>query len=100
MDSVSGCVPGGAVEDLALSDSLEIMLGNSSGCCLIVGLEVVAYDEVGVTVGAVLLGGVELPLLATSSEEVWTSGCVESWKLEASCGCTGDTGVEGSEDQD
>lgn len=38
--SVSGCVAGGVVEDLALSDSLIIVLVKSSGCCLIVGLEV------------------------------------------------------------
>lgn len=40
MECVSGCVPGGAVEDLALSDGLAIVLVNSSGCCLVVGLEV------------------------------------------------------------
>lgn len=55
------------------------------------------------TVGAVLFGGGELPLPAPSSKEVCkcgTSGCGESWKLEASCGCRGDTGVGGSEARD
>ncbi len=39
VQSVSGSVPGGVVEDLALSDSLVTALVNSSGCCLIGGLE-------------------------------------------------------------
>lgn len=41
MESVSGCVPVGAVEDLAPSDGLGIVLGNSGACCLIIGLEAV-----------------------------------------------------------
>lgn len=40
MESVSGWGPGGVVEDLALSESLVIVLVNSGGCWLIVGLKV------------------------------------------------------------
>lgn len=54
------------------------------------------------TVGAVLLGGGEIPL-PPSSDEVMTcgvNGCGESCEFEASCGFRGDTGVVGSEDKD
>lgn len=68
-----------------------------------VGLEVEEYNEAGETIGEVPLGGGEPPLAAPSSGNVWkcrASGCGESWKLEASCGCGGDTGVGGSEERD
>lgn len=99
LEFAPGCVPGGVVKDLVLSDGEVIV--NARDCCLTVGLEVGGQDEAGVTVRAVLFVGRELPLPAPSSEEVWKrgiSGCGESWELEASCGCRGDTGVEGSED--
>lgn len=40
VESVSGFVPGGVVEDLTLSASLVIVLVNSGGCGLIEGLKV------------------------------------------------------------
>lgn len=91
MESVSGCVSGGVVEDSVLADGL------------IVGLELEGQDEAGVTVGAVLCGGGELPVPVLSEEEVWkcvTRGCGESWKSDASCCSRGDSGVEGSEERD
>lgn len=40
VETVSGCVPDGVVEHLALSGGLVIVLVNSSCCCLMGGLEV------------------------------------------------------------
>ena len=70
VESVPSCVAGGAVRDLVLSEGLVVMLSNSRGCCVIVGLEVGAYDEAVVTQGAVLFSGRELPLPVPSEDEV------------------------------
>lgn len=61
VESVSGCVLGAALEVLALSGCFETMLGKSSGCCLIVGLEGLRWDLAGARVG-----GGEFPPLSSS----------------------------------
>lgn len=70
VESAPGCVAGGAVRDLVLSEGLVVMLSNSRGCCVVVGLEVGAYDEAVVTRGAVMSSGRALPLPAPSEDAV------------------------------
>lgn len=69
VESVSGCVLAAALEVLALSGCFETMLGKSSSCCLIAGLEGVRWDLAGARVG-----GGEFPPLSSSRVEGRTSG--------------------------
>lgn len=72
----------------------------SSGCCLVVVLEVIGHSEADVTVEAGLFcdRGNELPVIGSSTETVTIGVCGESWKWETSCDDGGDSSAHGSED--
>lgn len=82
------------------SDNLMTVVGKSSGCCSIVGLEVRGHIEAGATVeaGSFGDGGNEPPVTGSSSEKVSNGVCDESWKWETPCGDGGDWGAQSIED--
>lgn len=85
---------------MVLSDNLITVVGKSSGCCLMVGLEVIGNDEAGVAGKVGLFGsGGDKPLVAgPSSEKILNWFCSDSWKCVASCDDRGDCGVHNPED--
>lgn len=82
------------------SDNLITVVGKSSGCCLVAGLEVIGHGEAGVAVEVGLFGGGgdEPPVTGPSSEKILNSVCGDSWKCVASCDDSGDCGVHSPED--
>lgn len=81
------------------SGNFITVVGRSSGCCLVVGLEVMGHDEAGVEVEVGLFGSGSEKLLVTgpSSENIFKSVCGDSRKCGASCDAGGDRGVHGPE---
>lgn len=78
------------------------MVGKSSGCCLVAGLEVIGHGEAGVAAEAGLFGGGggggEPPVTGPSSENILNRVWGDAWKWVASWDDSGDCGAHGPED--
>lgn len=77
-----------------------MVVGKSSGCCSMVGPEVIGHIEAGATVevGSYGDGGNKPPVTGSSSEKVSNGVCDESLKWETSWDDGGDWGAQSIED--